>query len=102
MRSIVLLLCLAGGSALAQIAPASRGQLLYTTYCIECHTARMHWRDARLARDWESLRGQVRRWQGEARLAWSEEDIEAVTRYLNEGIYGFPQPQTVGAARAIR
>ncbi len=53
----------------------------------------MHWRQQSLARDWESLKGQVRRFQGIARLQWSEEDIEAVARHLNETIYRFPQSQ---------
>jgi mono/diheme cytochrome c family protein len=51
--------------------PPSRGQLLYTTHCIECHTTRMHWRNQRLARDWETLKAQVRLWQGVASLGWS-------------------------------
>jgi len=77
----------------AQTAAPSRGQLLYGTHCVECHTTQMHWRAQRLARDWDSLKGQVRRFQGLAGLAWSEEDIEAVARHLNETIYRFPEPQ---------
>ena len=77
----------------AQTAAPSRGQLLYGTHCVECHTTQMHWRAQRLARDWDSLKGQVRRFQGIARLQWSEEDIDAVARHLNETIYRFPQSQ---------
>lgn len=81
-------------AAVAQAQPAAnRGQLLYATHCVECHTTQMHWRDQRLARDMNGLRGQVRRWQGEARLQWSDEDIEAVARHLNDTIYQFPRPQ---------
>ena len=43
----------------AQTAAPSRGQLLYGTHCVECHTTQMHWRAQRLARDWDSLKGQV-------------------------------------------
>jgi mono/diheme cytochrome c family protein len=71
--------------------PPSRGQLLYTTHCIECHTTRMHWRNQRLARDWDTLKAQVRLWQGVASLGWSEADIDDVTRYLNDTIYQFPR-----------
>lgn len=53
----------------------------------------MHWRAQRLARDWDSLRAQVRRFQGVARLDWSEDDITAVARHLNDTIYRFPQRQ---------
>lgn len=73
-------------------AVPSRGELLYANHCVECHSTQMHWRDRRLAQDWNSLKVQVRRWQGEARLAWTEEDIDAVARHLNATIYQFPLP----------
>lgn len=92
-------LLLAVALALAAVPPAhaqdapSRGQLLYTTHCVECHTTQVHWRDQHLARDWGSLKEWVRRWQAEARLQWSEEDVSAVARHLNDTIYQFPLPQ---------
>ena len=67
----------------------SRGELLYTTHCIACHTAEMHWRDKRLADNWPGLKVQVRRWQDAASLAWGDGDILDVSRYLNETIYNF-------------
>lgn len=67
----------------------SRGELLYTTHCIACHTTQIHWRDARAATNWSSLTFQVRRWQGAVSLGWSERDILDVSRYLNETIYHF-------------
>ena len=80
------------GMAHAQTAPApTRGQLLYTTHCIACHNSQIHWRDNRQARDWSSLKAQVRRWQGSAGLQWSEADIVEVARHLNNTIYHFPQ-----------
>jgi len=78
--------------ALAQDSP-SRGQLLYDTHCIACHTTQVHWRDQRLASDWPTLKAQVRRFQGMAALQWSEDDVDAVTRYLNDSIYHFPSNQ---------
>jgi mono/diheme cytochrome c family protein len=92
LRRACALALLASCAAQAQTVP-SRGQLLYGNHCIECHTTQMHWRAGRLARDWDSLAAQVRRWQGEARLGWSDEDIAAVTRHLNDTIYQFPRPQ---------
>ena len=77
---------------LAQTAPG-RGELLYANHCVECHGVQMHWREQRLARDWTTLKHQVRRWQGEARLQWSEADIDAVARHLNDTIYRYPMPQ---------
>jgi mono/diheme cytochrome c family protein len=75
------------GAALAQ----SRGELLYTTHCIGCHSTQIHWRDQRRATDLGSLREQVRLWQGRALLSWTDEDIAEVTRYLNQSIYRFGQ-----------
>ncbi len=69
----------------------SRGELLYSTHCISCHTTQMHWRDKKQATDWASLRVQVRRWQDNAGLGWNEADIREVTLYLNESIYRYPQ-----------
>ncbi len=74
-------------SAMAQ----SRGELLYRTHCISCHTTEIHWRDKRSASNWPALKSQVRRWQAAASLAWSDGDILDVSRYLNESIYHFEQ-----------
>ena len=70
----------------------SRGEMLYTTHCVACHNARVHWRDKRLVTDWNSLRAQVRRWQGVQELKWSEADITEVARYLNTFYYEYPAP----------
>lgn len=67
----------------------SRGELLYSTHCIACHTKQMHWRDQRVATDWGRLKAEVRRWQGAAALNWSEADIDEVVRHLNESMYHF-------------
>lgn len=85
---------LAGFSTLAaaQAVPnETRGELLYGTHCVACHTKQMHWRNDRQAFDWESLKFQVRRWQGNAGLAWNDADIAEVSRYLNDSIYHYPQ-----------
>ncbi len=90
---LMVVALLAGSSALSysQMTPAqTRGGLLYTTHCVACHTTQMHWRNDRLAVDWDSLKTQVRRWQGNAGLAWSESDITEVSRYLNDTIYRYP------------
>lgn len=95
---LALLPALLAGAVHAQAArvssaPATRGALLYENHCAACHSEQIHWRAKRLARDWHSLRAWVRHWQGEARLDWSEEDIDAVSRHLNDTIYRFPAPQ---------
>lgn len=69
-----------------------RGEMLYQNHCIGCHTTQVHWREQRLARDWKSLRAQVRRWERNTGLSWSDEDVEAVSRYLNQLYYQFSDP----------
>ena len=88
-------------TTLAQPAPsATRGELLYNTHCIACHTTQVHWREQKLASDWPSLERQVRRWSGNSGLAWSNEEVADVVRYLNVTYYRFPAPTVTGAAGA--
>lgn len=87
--AIVLALLPAVPAALAQ--QPSRGELLYANHCIECHTTQMHWRDRHVARDMPTLRAEVRSWQGQIGLQWSDEDIDAVAQHLNRTIYKFAQ-----------
>lgn len=68
----------------------ARGELLYNTHCVACHTAQIHWRGKVLVADWDSLRAQVRRWQDTAALNWSEDEITSVALYLNRLHYGYP------------
>lgn len=94
MMPLIVASFLACATAAAQ--PASkpgepRGELLYSTYCIACHTTEIHWRDKRLVTDWASLKAQVRRWQATSGVVWSESDIGDVTRYLNELYYHYRQ-----------
>jgi mono/diheme cytochrome c family protein len=90
---------LAAGAVSAQTAapapatPPTRGQLLYATHCIGCHTTQMHWREQKLATDWRSLKEQVARWQQRELLSWSEADIVEVTRHLNDAIYNYPRTE---------
>jgi hypothetical protein len=92
--SIAAVATACGAMAAAQPAPPSlaRGELLYETHCVGCHTTEVHWRDRKLARDWKGLQAQVRRWQGNTGLRWSEQEIADVTRYLNGEFYHFAPP----------
>lgn len=92
-RLCLVLAVLAGLLAFAGArADAARGALLYDNHCIACHSTQMHWRDQRLANDWASLRALVQRWQGAAQLNWSDEELDDVTRHLNERFYRFEEP----------
>lgn len=96
LRSILVVLFILYGSiadAEAQSMPGSaRGELLYSTHCIACHSDKVHWRDKKLARNFKSLRAEVRRWQKTAALGWSDDDISAVALYLNTLHYHYPAP----------
>jgi mono/diheme cytochrome c family protein len=70
----------------------SRGELLYSTYCIACHTDKIHWRDNKIAKDWAGLNAEVRRWQGIEGFKWSGDDIAEVARHLNALYYHYPEP----------
>ena len=87
--------------AFAQSPPqptVSGGALLYETHCIGCHSKQIHWRERKLATDWASLAAQVRRWQANTGLQWTNEEVDEVTRYLNRTIYMFPEdsPKRIG------
>jgi hypothetical protein len=91
MPALIAALTLAPALGCAQVAaaPGSRGALLYETHCISCHSTQMHWRDNKVAADWAGLVRQVRRWQGNASLSWSDDDILEVARHLNQRFYRF-------------
>lgn len=95
-RSIVaVLFALSGFSAEAAaqtMSSPSRGELLYSTHCLACHTDKVHWRDKPVAGNFKSLRYEVGRWQKLSALGWNAEDVEAVTRYLNTLYYHYPVP----------
>ena len=108
-RMLLLLACLAGcGSAQAQVQTQAqtqtqpgvlRGELLYSTHCLSCHSTQLHWRDNQVAQNWFGLKAEVRRWQIATGLSWSEEDITEVATYLNTRFYQFP-PSDAGRVSA--
>ena len=95
-------LCLAAGIDAAAQSPAAAGEsvgaLLYSTHCLGCHTAQVHWRDGRRVTNWAGLQAEVRRWQNSIGLGWSDDDIGAVARHLNALHYRFPAPDPVAGS----
>lgn len=89
-----------GHLAVAQTPPmrdATRGELLYTTHCIACHSTEVHWRDKKLVTDPTSLHAQVRHWQSYSGLGWGGDDVAEVARYLNVRYYHFSTLDLSGA-----
>ncbi len=70
----------------------SRGRMLYENHCTRCHTSVLHVRKNRRAVSLKVLEGWVRRWSGEEKLGWSEEEVVEVVDYLNRRYYQFPDP----------
>jgi mono/diheme cytochrome c family protein len=79
---------LLSGGALA--GDLDRGQALHDTFCVACHSPALYQRDDRLANTYLEIRQQVDRWQGNARLRWSPQDIESVAEYLASRHYKVP------------
>lgn len=67
----------------------TRGALLYQNHCLDCHESLVHIRARHKARNLGAIQGQVIRWSSYLKLRWSEEDINDVTRYLNQTYYQF-------------
>jgi len=79
----------------AQAADVARGKVLYEARCNACHKTSVHQRESRRATSFAGIRIQVVRWSEEVGGAWSREDIDDVTYYLNDRYYFFSCPETV-------
>lgn len=86
---ICLFLCMQAAAHAQDKLSVTRGELLYATHCSACHNEQVHWRQKKLVTDWSGLLDQVRRWQANSGLAWSEEEIRDTARYLNMTYYRF-------------
>lgn len=98
MRSIkftLALACVMGALAPARGADAERGQVLYEARCTLCHSTSVHLRETRKATSFEGVRTQVARWNTELGGAWSADEINDVTVYLNNHYYFYPCPESV-------
>ena len=92
---LAALITLSGNFAEAGAQPvrdATRGELLYSTHCIACHNTEVHWRDKKSATNWITIQSEVQRWQKLMGLEWTDNDVAAVTRYLNSLYYHYPAP----------
>ncbi|MBE0622187.1 MAG: hypothetical protein IH605_16475 [Burkholderiales bacterium] len=76
-------------------ADAERGKMVYETRCTACHASSVHNQGSRKAKTFDALRAQVLRWSAEVGGAWTADEIDDVTLYLNQRYYRFPCPQTL-------
>jgi len=94
VRSLMLMLAISAalGAVPAAAADTSQGRALYESRCDACHDKSVHHRSARKARNIGEIRHWVARWNSELGGAWKDDEIDAVTRYLNQRFYKFPCP----------
>lgn len=102
MVAAALAVAVCGPSAAATAADAVRGGVLYDTRCKACHASSVFQEGARKAKSFDALRAQVLRWSGQAGGAWSADEIDDITLYLNQRFYRFPCPETLCKANQAR
>ncbi len=83
--SATLMLC----SGMTQAADAKRGEALYQANCTGCHDTSVHTRPNSIIPALNALEKRVRFCETNARLKWSDAQIEDVITYLNEAFYKF-------------
>lgn len=66
-----------------------RGQMLYENHCTACHESVVHIRQTRRTPSLAALRGRVTQWADYLRLDWGVDEVEEVTRYLDDRYYRF-------------
>jgi len=85
----LVLLALSAASGHAHAADLAHGKQLQQASCTSCHGDEMYTRDNRKVTTLDALDKQVRRCELTLGLKWFDEDIEAVTGYLNDSFYKF-------------
>ncbi len=92
VTNLVAAVAVASGIGVANGHAAEPAQEAHDTYCIACHDTSVYTRESRLARDYDSVREQVDRWQGTINLGWTAEEIDRMTTWLAEHYYRVPCP----------
>ena len=95
-------LWLAAPGAIAQSQEIARGRALYETRCGLCHDRSVHQRNPRAAQSFAEIRSFVVRWDRELGAVWRAEEIDAVSRYLNDRYYHYPCPQVVCKSERVQ
>ena len=89
-RASVTLVIAAGvaiGIGAINAGAAEPAQEAHDTYCIACHDTSVYTRHDRLAGDFDTVREQVDRWQGNISLGWSSEEIDEMSAWLAKRYY---------------
>jgi mono/diheme cytochrome c family protein len=70
-------------------ADIAHGKQLQQKNCMSCHDDGMYTRENRKVTTPDGLQKQVRRCEQTLGLQWFDEDIDAVSAYLNDSFYKF-------------
>ncbi len=90
---LIAVIAAGGGIAYAQALPCSEAEELPApASAAGYHDAQLYWRELEQARDWDSLKAQLRRWHQVANPGWDGAQIEEVTRALNQAVFRFAEP----------
>ncbi len=76
-------------SALAQAFDSGNGKTLHDENCVRCHNASIYTRPDREIKNYPLLRKRVAQCEVMAELMWFDEEVDAVTVYLNNAFYHF-------------
>jgi mono/diheme cytochrome c family protein len=87
LKPLIALPLLIGGSL--QAADPQEAKALVDQHCYQCHGTELYTRPDRKVQSLEGLQRQVKRCELALGLKWFDEEIAAVTDYLNTEYYKF-------------
>ncbi len=87
----IILLAMTGlfSPVLVHAVDTENGKTLYETHCIRCHGSEVFQRADRLVNTEKQLIERIKQCELSNELAWFEEEVNDVARYLAEQFYQF-------------
>lgn len=73
----------------ANAGNAKQGKTLYDAHCFQCHDTTIHTRKNSIIFSLTALKNRVRFCETNAKLSWTDTQIEDVATYLNNTFYKF-------------
>lgn len=89
IRILFVSTILVSAATAAPAADTAAAEELYQSHCIQCHGPEVYTREDRKVSSLPGLERQVQRCELALGLKWFDEDIGAVTDYLNDQFYKF-------------
>lgn len=89
IRPMAILLLVLSVAPVSYAAEENNGKALYEENCLSCHTEEVLTRPDRRIKNLKQLHDQVRRCELSLGLRWFDEDIDRVTKHLNDNYYKF-------------